>query len=202
MLMSQFPLISFCLKWKYFRHYFIRYYSRHHRSYPDSSGFRMLKWQNNKDLRFSVDYKMMRSTNIKSVKWSLIYVLPSARKNFRKKVFKTSDKNKCILLTSVRNNVVTHIFITQKELILRCPCSQFKRMLRSYQCFFTSYRIYVKQLELYFRFGNHQIQRRLTLSWQSPYHIETSPLIWRGTQVTGFCMTGTSVMKELNKKRI
>ena len=144
---------------------------------------------------------MMRSTNLKSVKWSLIYVLPSARKNFRKKVFKTSDKNKCILLTSVRNNVVTHICITQKELILRCPCSQFK-MLRSYQCFLTSYRIYVKQLELYFRFGNHQIQRRLTLSWQSPYHIETSPLIWRGTQVTGFCMTGTSVMKELNKKRI
>ena len=30
-----------------------------------------------------------------------------------------------------------------------------------------------------------------------PYHIETSPLIYRANQWTGFYMIGTSVMKEL-----
>ena len=30
-----------------------------------------------------------------------------------------------------------------------------------------------------------------------PYHIETSPLIWSANQLTDFCMTGTSIMKEL-----
>ena len=30
-----------------------------------------------------------------------------------------------------------------------------------------------------------------------PYHTETSPLIWRENQWTGFYMTETSVMKEL-----
>ena len=32
----------------------------------------------------------------------------------------------------------------------------------------------------------------------SPYHIETSPLICCANQWTGFCMIGTSVMKELS----
>ena len=33
-----------------------------------------------------------------------------------------------------------------------------------------------------------------------PYHIETSPLISGANQWTGFYMTGTSVVKELNLK--
>ena len=31
-----------------------------------------------------------------------------------------------------------------------------------------------------------------------PYHIETSPLICSANQWTGFCMKGTSIMKQLN----
>ena len=37
----------------------------------------------------------------------------------------------------------------------------------------------------------------LTPSCRSPYHIETSPLICKANQWTGFCMIGTFVMKEL-----
>ena len=37
----------------------------------------------------------------------------------------------------------------------------------------------------------------LTLSWRGPDHIETSPLIYRANQWTGFYMIGNSVMKEL-----
>ena len=40
----------------------------------------------------------------------------------------------------------------------------------------------------------------LTLSWRSPYHIETSPLICSANQWTGFYMIWTSIMKELSKK--
>ena len=38
----------------------------------------------------------------------------------------------------------------------------------------------------------------LALSWRRSYHIETSPLIYRVNQWTGFYMIETSVMKELN----
>ena len=36
---------------------------------------------------------------------------------------------------------------------------------------------------------------------EGSYHIETSPLIYRANQWTGFYMIGTSVMKELNWKK-
>ena len=39
----------------------------------------------------------------------------------------------------------------------------------------------------------------LTPSWRSPYHTETSPLIWSADQWTDFYMIGTSLMKELNR---
>ena len=35
-----------------------------------------------------------------------------------------------------------------------------------------------------------------------PYHIETSPLIRRANQRTGFYMTGISVMKDLNTEHL
>ena len=35
-----------------------------------------------------------------------------------------------------------------------------------------------------------------------PYHIETSPLIYRAKQWTGFYLTGISVMKELNDNNL
>ena len=38
----------------------------------------------------------------------------------------------------------------------------------------------------------------LTLSWRRSYHIETSPLICRANQWTGFYMIATSVIKELS----
>ena len=41
----------------------------------------------------------------------------------------------------------------------------------------------------------------LTLSCGGPYHIETSPLIFRANESTGFYMIGTSVMKELNTEK-
>ena len=40
----------------------------------------------------------------------------------------------------------------------------------------------------------------LTLSWRGRYHIETSPLICRANQWTGFYMITASVMKVLTKK--
>ena len=33
---------------------------------------------------------------------------------------------------------------------------------------------------------------------KSPYHIETSPFIWRANQCIGFYVIGTSVMKEIS----
>ena len=36
-----------------------------------------------------------------------------------------------------------------------------------------------------------------TLSWRSPYHIETSPLMCSANQWAGFFKIGISVMKEL-----
>ena len=35
-----------------------------------------------------------------------------------------------------------------------------------------------------------------------PYHIETSPLIYKANQWTGFYIIGTSVMKELNSNHL
>ena len=40
----------------------------------------------------------------------------------------------------------------------------------------------------------------LTLQDEGPYHLETSPLIWRANQGTGFYVVVTSVMKQLNEK--
>ena len=42
--------------------------------------------------------------------------------------------------------------------------------------------------------------KELTFHDGGPYHVETSPLIYRGNQWNGLYMTGTSsVMKELKK---
>ena len=40
-----------------------------------------------------------------------------------------------------------------------------------------------------------------TSTWEGdPYHIETSPLICKANQLTGFYMIGTSVIKKLTTK--